>query len=92
MANLEKRIAALETASAVGAEPITTVVRFIAPGHLGAEMQALHTQDGQSWQRAKGETQQALIARASSEVQRTAWGVAILLEGASKMIATSARN
>ncbi len=91
MATLEKRIAALETASAVGVEPITTVVRFIAPGQLEAEIEALHTQDGQSWQRAKGETQQELVARAFSEVQRTAWGVAVLLEGASKIIATSAR-
>ena len=91
MANLEKRIAALETAGAVGAEPITNIVRFIKPGQLEAEIEALHTQDGQSWQRAKGETQQALIARASSEAQRTAWGVAVLFESASKMIAASAR-
>lgn len=81
MANLEKRIAALETAGAVGAQPITNIVQFIKPGQLDAEIQALHTKEGQSWIRLDGETQQELIARATGEAERTAWGVALLFEG-----------
>ncbi len=78
MATLEKRIAALETAGAVGAEPITLVVQFVKPGHLDAEIQEMYTQEGQSWQRVEGETQQELIDRATREVTRSTCGVASL--------------
>lgn len=81
MANLEKRIAALETASAVGVEPRTILVTFAKPGQLETEIEALHTKEGQSWSRAKGETQQAFIDRATSEAQRSEWGVALLFDG-----------
>lgn len=81
MATLEKRIAALETAGAVGAQPITNIVQFIKPGQLDAEIQALHTKEGQSWTRLEGETQQGLIDRATHEVERTAWGTALLFDG-----------
>ena len=60
---------------------MTNIIRFIKPGHLDAEIQALHTEEGQSWQRLEGETQQELIDRATHEVKRTAWGVAALFEG-----------
>ena len=79
MANLEKRIAALETASAVGIEPRTILVTFAKPGQAETEIQALHTDQGaQSWIRLDGETQQELIDRATAEAERTAWGVALL--------------
>ena len=82
MATLEKRIEALETAGAIGVAPITNIVRFIKPGRLDAAIEALHTKSGQSWQRMEGETQQELIDRATYEVERTAWGAALLFEGA----------
>ena len=79
MANLEKRIAALETAGAVGVKPITNIVRFVKPGADATEIQALHTdQDAQSWIRLDGESESELIDRATREAERTAWGVALL--------------
>lgn len=79
MANLEKRIAALETASAVGIEPRTILVTFAKPGQAETEIQALHTdQGGQSWIRLDGESESELIDRATREAERTAWGVALL--------------
>ena len=79
MANLEKRIAALETASAVGIEPRTILVTFVEPGADATEIQALHTDQGaQSWIRLDGESESELIDRATAEAERSEWGVALL--------------
>ena len=77
MLNLEKRIAALEATSAP-ADDLTIIRRFVSPGHLDAEIFSLRDDDGKLWTRQPGETEQALIDRASCEVKRTPWGVASL--------------
>lgn len=77
MQSLEKRIAALEVISAP-ADDMTIIRRFVSPGHLDAEIQRLRDDDGRLWTRQPGETEQALIDRASLEVKRTPWGVASL--------------
>lgn len=78
MPSLEKRIAALEATTALPDE-ITTIRRFVSPGHLDAEITRLRDDDGKLWTRQPGETQQELIDRATLEVKRTAWGVAHLI-------------
>ena len=77
MQNLEKRIAALEATSAP-ADDFTIIRRVVSPGHLDAEIHRLRDDDGKLWTRQPGETEQALIDRASLEVKRTPWGIASL--------------
>ena len=77
MQNLEKRIAALEATSAP-ADDFTIIRRVVSPGHLDAEIHRLRDDDGNLWTRQPGETEQALIDRASLEVKRTPWGIASL--------------
>lgn len=77
MQNLEKRIAALE-ATRAPADEITIILRFVNPGRLEAEIHRLRDDDGNLWTRQPDETEQGLIDRASLEVKRTPWGVAIL--------------
>ena len=77
MQNLEKRIAALEATSAP-ADDLTIIRRFVSPGRLDEELHNLRDDEGNTWTRQLGETEQALIDRASLEVKRTPWGVAIL--------------
>ena len=77
MPSLEKRIAALETTSAP-ADDMTIIRRFVSPGHPDAEIHRLRDDDGKAWMRQSGETEQALIDRASLEVKRTPWGIASL--------------
>lgn len=77
MQSLEKRIAALETTSAP-ADDFTIIRRFVSPGHLDAEIHCLRDDNGKLWTRKPGETEQALIDRASLEVKRTPWGIASL--------------
>lgn len=77
MQRLEKRIAALEATSAP-ADDLTIIRRFVSPGHLDAEIFSLCDDDGKLWTRQPGETEQALIDRASLEVKRTPWGIASL--------------
>ena len=77
MQRLEKRIAALEATSAP-ADEMTIIRRFVSPGHLDAEIHRLRDDDGKLWTRQPGETEQALIDRASLEVKRTPWGIASL--------------
>ena len=77
MQSLEKRIAALEATSAP-ADDLTIIRRFVSPGHLDAEIFSLRDDDGKLWTRQPGETEQALINRASLEVKRTPWGIASL--------------
>ena len=77
MQRLEKRIAALEATSAP-ADEMTIIRRFVSPGHLDAEILCLRDDDCKAWTRQPGETEQALIDRASLEVKRTPWGIASL--------------
>lgn len=77
MLNLEKRIAALEATKAP-ADDFTIIRRYVTPGHLDGEIFSLRADEGKLWTRQPGETEQALIDRATLEVKRTAWGVAIL--------------
>lgn len=77
MHTLEKRIAALEQANPP-ADEMTLIRRFVSPGNLDAETYRLRADDGQLWERLPGETEQALIDRASQEVKRNEWGVGSL--------------
>ena len=77
MLNLEKRIAALEATKAP-ADDLTIIRRYVSRGQLDAEIFSLRDDDGKTWTRQPDETEQALIDRASLEVKRTPWGVAIL--------------
>lgn len=77
MQHLERRIAALEATNAP-ADDITIIRRFVSPGRLDAEIYRLRDDDGKLWTRRPGETEQALIDRASLEVKRTPWGIASL--------------
>lgn len=78
MQALEKRIAALEMANPPADEK-TFVIRLVAPGHVDAEIDGLRAYDGQQWTRLPGETERALIDRATIEVKRNEWGVAQLI-------------
>lgn len=77
MLNFEKRIAALEATSAP-ADDLTIIRRFVSPGYLDEEITRLRDDDGRIWARQPGETEQELIDRASLDVKRNPWGVAIL--------------
>ena len=77
MQRLEKRIAALEATSAP-ADDFTIIRRVVSPGHLDAEIHRLRDDEGKTWTRQPGETEQELIDRASLEVKRTPWGIANL--------------
>lgn len=81
MANLEKRIEALEQVQVQpdGATFKTVIVQFVEPGHLDEPINHLSTRDGEAWTRHDGEPEQAFKDRASREVQRSPWGVALLL-------------
>ena len=78
MQNLERRICALESASP-SVEERTFVVRFIAAGDPGAEIDGLRTNEGRQWARMPGESEQGLIDRATREVGRNQLGAALLL-------------
>lgn len=77
MANLEKRIAALEATKAP-ADDLTIIRRYVSAANLNAEIHRLRDDEGKTWTRQPGETEQGLIDRASLEVKRTPWGVASL--------------
>ena len=78
MQNLERRISALESVNP-SVEERTFVVRFVAVGKPDAEIAGLHTSEGQQWARLPGESEQGLIDRATSEVERNQSGAALLL-------------
>ena len=77
MQTLERRVCALEQASH-GANRITLVRRIVDPGHLDAAIHSLRADDGELWTRQPGETEQAFMDRASSEVKRNGTGFAAL--------------
>lgn len=83
MQSLEKRIAELEKASSTGEVPTTIVIRFLSPENGNKEIQELHDWQGdQQWQRQPGETEQALIDRATNEVRRNGAGCTMLMQKA----------
>lgn len=84
MQSLEKRIAALEATSAP-TDDMTIIRRMVRPGHLDAEICRLRDDDCGLWERKPGETEQALIDRASLEVKRNLWGVACLTADAGEV-------
>lgn len=74
MQSLERRIAALETIEAP-AEELTIIRRIVWPGHLDAEVDHIHDDDGNEWTRQPGESETAFTERASSETQANKSGV-----------------
>jgi hypothetical protein len=81
MQNLEKRITELEKASSTSEGPTTIVIRFLSAGNLHEEIQTLKDWKGdQQWKRQPGETEQALIDRATKEVSRNGSGCTMLLQ------------
>jgi hypothetical protein len=71
MQNLKSRIDTLEKSSLTSDGITTIVVKFLSTDNRGAEIQTLKdSQSDQQWQRQPGETEQALIDRATNEVQR----------------------
>jgi len=79
MLTIQKRLAALEATTAP-ADEITIICKFVSPGHSDAEIHRLRDNDGKLWTRLPDETEQQLIDRASLEVKRSPWGVALLIE------------
>jgi len=78
MQTTKARIAALEQANPQ-VEEVTIVRTFVTPGHLvHDEIYLLTADDGHSWKRQPGETQEEFFDRASKEVTRSPWGVACL--------------
>ena len=77
MLNLEKRIAALE-GTTTPADEFTIIRHYVSPGHIDDEIFCLCDDDGNQWTRQPNETEQELKDRATKEVKRNAWGVAIL--------------
>lgn len=81
MQNLDKRISELEKASATVEGPTTIVIRFLSSENRDAEIQSLKDWKGdQQWQRQPGETEQALIDRATKEVSRNGVGCTMLMQ------------
>ena len=66
MQNLEKRIAALESAQ-TPSEGMTIIRRIVAPGHLDAETDHIRDAHGNEWTRQTGETEAAFTDRAARE-------------------------
>ena len=83
MHRLEKRINELEKASSIGEGRTTIVVQFMSPENLDGEIQELHDSKGlQHWRRQPGETEQALIDRATLEVTRNGAACTMLMQTA----------
>lgn len=77
MQSLEKRIAVLERTEQ-RPEGITIIRRFVSPGDLHPAIVGLRTNEGETWERQPGESEQELIDRATREAKRSPWGVAVL--------------
>ena len=81
MQSLEKRITELEKAGSTGEGPTTIVIKFLSPENRDVEIQQLKDWKGdQQWQRQPGETEQALIDRATNEVTRNGAGCTMLMQ------------
>jgi hypothetical protein len=77
MPSLETRIAALEVETTTP-EPVIIIRCFVRPGQPPNELQRLKDRMGNEWQRQPGETEQAMIDRASIEAWRNPWGISLL--------------
>jgi len=77
MQNLEKRITALELVNPP-TDDLTIIRRYVRPGRLDDEIYRLTDGDGNAWTRQPGETEGALIDRASKEVKRNVRGIGSL--------------
>jgi hypothetical protein len=65
MANIEKRIAALEQTSPQAAKVIFIIL--VGVGEVGNEIIHIYNNDGKEWNRLPGETEKAFRDRATSE-------------------------
>lgn len=81
MQNLERRLSRLEMAnpSTCAKEQMTFIVRLVTPTKPYREIDGLYSKE-QHWARLPGESEKAFIARATSEVTRTPWGSALIVE------------
>jgi hypothetical protein len=77
MPTLERRIAMLEIAKVIY-EDFTIIRTFVAPGRPGEQIRGLRDDQGKPWTRQPGESEEALIDRATREVKRNDLGVAVL--------------
>jgi hypothetical protein len=75
---LNERVKALESAQPP-ANGLTIVRRFVAPGHLDAEINHISDQDGNAWKRQPSETESAFTHRAASETAANPWGIKMLI-------------
>ena len=75
---LDSRLKALESRLSPCSELLTIVRTVVYPDGTQAEIQTLQDKKGNNWQLLPGETEQALIDRASLECARNAGGVAAL--------------
>ena len=83
MQNLDKRIDALERKIGPRDDMTVFIVSFVRPGPngpIGDEPIALVGNDGELWNRQPGETLDQFKARASREVTRSPFGIAVLRE------------
>lgn len=82
---LEKRIAALESVNPPS-EEMTIIIKAMSPVGLNSQIHRLRDDDGKLWTRLPGETEQALIDRASLEAKRSPWGVARLISDDAEVV------
>lgn len=71
MARLKQRIDALEGRLASGAVDMMIFVVFIRPGDTGPDWESATADDGCSWVREPGESQDAFEARISGEARNS---------------------
>ena len=76
---LDSRLKALESRLSPCSELLTIVRTVVYPDGTQAEIQTLQDKKGNKWLLLPGETEQALIARASLECARNAGGVTSLI-------------
>lgn len=83
MQNLERRIAVLEQASSSDRNTVI-IIRFDVPGDIGRELFSLESSEigplRQHWTRNPDEAVKDFTDRASEEVRRNPYGVAMLLQ------------
>lgn len=83
MSTLERRVSVLEQASPGERDPVI-IIRFQNPGELSRELFNLEgdysVNPRRHWERAQGESEKAFTDRASKEVKRNEYGVAMLFQ------------
>lgn len=77
MQSLKSRILALEKRKSPN--QFTVIIRrFVAPGHVGDEIDHIEDRNGKSWSRQPGETEDDFIDRAKSECSPNPKGIPML--------------